>query len=78
MIDLQADVLPPPGGELEQAYINEYLMGLGYRPEDLRTLPATQRHDLLCAASMFASTKLADVETRSHLIEEMHGGQRPM
>ncbi len=72
------DVLPPPSRELEQAYINEYLQGLGYKFEDLKTLPATQHHDLMCAASMFASTRLADVETRSHLIEEMHGGERPM
>ncbi len=78
MNDLQADVLPPPGGELEQAYISEYLMGLGYKPGDLKALPTTQQHDLMCGASMFASIRLADVETRSHLIEEMHGGQRPM
>jgi hypothetical protein len=78
MIDLQTNLLPPPGGELEHAYISEYLMGLGYKLEDLKALPAAQRHDLLCAASMFASTKLADVQTRSHLIAEMHGGEHPL
>lgn len=75
MNDLQAEILPPPGGELEQAYISEYLLGLGYTFGDLKALPAAQQHDLMCAASMFASTRLADVESRSHLIEEMHGGQ---
>jgi hypothetical protein len=78
MVERQTDMLPPPGGELEHAYINEYLLGLGYKPEDLKALPAAQRHDLMCAASMYASTRMADVETRSHLIEEMHGGERPM
>ncbi|MEI8306997.1 MAG: hypothetical protein WCF99_08000 [Chloroflexales bacterium] len=78
MNNLQADVLPPPNGELEQAYINEYLMGFGYTFGNLRALPAMRQHDLMCGASMFASIKLADVESRSHLIEEMHGGQRLM
>ncbi|MEI6776411.1 MAG: hypothetical protein WCK70_05890 [Chloroflexales bacterium] len=78
MDDLQAEILPPPGGELEQAYISEYLLGLGYTSGDLKVLPAAQQHDLMCAASMFASTRLADVESRSHLIEEMHGGQHPL
>ncbi|MBX0327527.1 hypothetical protein K2Z83_07520 [Oscillochloris sp. ZM17-4] len=78
MTDLYADVMPPPGGDLEKAYIVEYLQGLGYTLEDVKALPAAKRHDLLCAASLFASTRLVDVETRSHLISEMHGGEHPL
>ncbi|NNJ10790.1 hypothetical protein EKD04_010660 [Chloroflexales bacterium ZM16-3] len=78
MTNPQTDVLPCPGGNLENAYIKEYLHGLGYKPEDLKALPAAQRHDLLCAASMFASIRLADVEAKSHLIDEMHGGEHVM
>jgi len=75
MIDLHPEELMAPSSELEKAYINEYLRGVGFKPEQLKDLPATQRHDILCAASMFASTRLAEVEAKSHLIEEMHGGE---
>ncbi|NTV65066.1 MAG: hypothetical protein HGA65_16270 [Oscillochloris sp.] len=72
MIDLE---MVAPSNELEKAYIKEFLREHGYQPEQLKVLSATQRHDLLCAASMFASARLAEVEAKSHLIEEMHGGE---
>jgi len=75
MTELQIDAIPSPGNDLEKAYINEYLHGLGYKPEDLKALPAAQRHDILCAASLYASNHLAEVESKSHLIDEMHGGE---
>lgn len=78
MTDLHLDELVVPSNELEKAYINEYLRGLGYQIGQLKALPAAQRHDLLCAASMFASTRLAEVEAKSHLIAEMHGGEHAM
>lgn len=75
MNDPLVDAIPPPGSELEKAYIHEYLRSAGYTFDDLKALPAAQRHELLCAASLYASTRLAEVESKSQLIAEMHGGE---
>ncbi|NTU84746.1 MAG: hypothetical protein HGA45_36180 [Chloroflexales bacterium] len=63
---------------LERAYLEEYLRGLGYSVDQLRTLPAALSKVLMRDASLFASMRLTEVESRSHLIEELHGGHVPM
>lgn len=63
---------------LERAYLEEYLGGLGYSLEQLHTLSAAQSRSLMRDASLFASMRLTEVETRSSLIEELHGGPTPM
>lgn len=63
---------------LERAYLQEYLRGLGLSLESVRELPEPRRRELLRAASLFASTKLSEVEARAHLIEELHGGPAPL
>lgn len=64
--------------QLERAYIAEYLRGVGHTLETVKTLPEDQAHELMRAASLFASMRLTEVESRSHLVEEMHGGPVPM
>jgi hypothetical protein len=64
--------------QLERAYIQEYLRGLGLTAEGLQALPTERARELLCAASLYASTKLSEVEARAHLVEELHGGARPI
>ena len=61
---------------LEQAYIEEYLRGQGASLAQLHDLPELRRRALMRDASSYASMKLSEVEARSHLIDEMHGGQR--
>lgn len=63
---------------LERAYLEEYLRGLGYTLEQVRVLPSAMAHDLMRDASLFASMRLTEVESRSSLIEELHGGPTPM
>ncbi|MCS6883408.1 MAG: hypothetical protein RMK84_00825 [Oscillochloridaceae bacterium] len=63
---------------LERAYMEEYLRGLGLGFDDLRLLPTAQARELLRAASTYASMRLSEVESRSHLVEELHGGPPPM
>jgi hypothetical protein len=60
--------------ELERAFIEEYLRGQGCEPDQLRALPRPQAQALMRAASLYASVRLSEVESRSHLIEELHGG----
>lgn len=63
---------------LERAYIQEYLRSQGYTLELLRQLPEDESHRLMRAASMYASARLSEVENRSHLVEELHGGPPPI
>lgn len=58
---------------LEAAYIKEYLAGQGYALGDVAQLPTAQASELLRAASLYASMRLAEVETRSHFVAEIHG-----
>lgn len=63
---------------LEWAYLEEYLKGLGFSIEELRVMPSEQAREIMREASLFASLRLSEVESRSHLVEELHGGPTPM
>ncbi|HNP72351.1 MAG TPA: hypothetical protein PLO33_08390 [Kouleothrix sp.] len=75
-IDEPSDLAEP--GHLERAYIEQYLRSQGHTLASLATLPKPQAELLMRAASLYASAHLAEVETRSHLVEDMHGGTAPM
>lgn len=63
---------------LEWAYLEEYLKSLGFSLDQLHTMPSEQARALMREASLFASMRLSEVEARSHLVEELHGGPTPM
>lgn len=63
---------------LEWAYVEEYLRSIGYSLEQLQRLPGARSKELMRDASLFASMRLTEVEARSHLVEELHGGPTPM
>lgn len=60
-------------GELERAFIEQFIRARGYDPLTLHELPEDQRNALLKAASMYAATKLTEVEARAHFVHEIHG-----
>jgi hypothetical protein len=66
---------PPeaPDACLERSYIIEYLKGKGYTLRDLISLPPELARQLRVEASIYASTKLAELETRSRLVHDLHG-----
>lgn len=67
-----------PHARLEHAFIVEYLHNLGYEWEKLHELPeATVKH-LMTEASMYASSKLTEVEARAHFVNEVHGVTPPL
>jgi hypothetical protein len=71
----RSDANPPaqiPLAELERTFIDEYVRAQGYDPRKLSDLPDDTREALLKAASVFASTKLTQVESRSHYVKEIH------
>lgn len=62
----------PPLGELERAFIDEFVRGRGYDPLKLSDLSEHEREALLKDASVYASSKLTEVESRSHFVQEIH------
>lgn len=69
------DTPPPedPQAKLERSYIEAFLKTKGLSLKDLSVLPADTVKELMTEASRYASNKLAEVETRSKLINELHG-----
>ncbi len=58
---------------LEKTLIEAYLKGKGYTLEGLKTLPEAEATQLMKEASTYASGKLAELEERAHLMEELYG-----
>jgi len=52
--------------------IETYLKGKGYALEDLKYLPKAAAKQFLTEASNYASGKLAEVEVKAHLMQELH------
>lgn len=59
--------------KLERMYLEEYLRGKGFTWLGLLALPPEEARRLRLEASVWASLKLAEVETRAHLVRDLHG-----
>lgn len=57
---------------LEKMLIETYLKGKGYTLEELQSLPKKEAKQLMKEASTYASGKLAEVEVKAHLMQELH------
>ena len=62
-----------PQQNLETAFLLEYLQAHGHDFASARALPLVEAHRLLTAASLYASGKLMEVESRAHYVHELHG-----
>jgi len=58
--------------EMEQGFIRAYLREKGYTPEALHTLPEKEAKRLMMEASLYASAKLAEIESRAQFSHELH------
>lgn len=68
----ERSTLQAPLSQLERALIDEFVRAQGYDPIKLAELPERERAQILTQASVYASAKLAEVEAKSHLIDEIH------
>ena len=59
--------------KLERMYLEEYLRGKGFTWLGLLQLPPDEARKLRLEASVWASLKLAEVETRAHMVRVLHG-----
>jgi len=58
--------------KLEESLIEAYLKIKGYTLEDLKKLTTAQARQLMKEASTYASGKLAELEGRTHFLQELH------
>jgi hypothetical protein len=67
--------LEAPLAQIEQSLIDEFLRSHGHDRRSLEALPEPERYALLADASVYASSKLTEVESRSHYLDSMreHG-----
>jgi hypothetical protein len=61
-----------PLSELERAFMAEFLQDRGHTLESARALPPAEAHVLLQQASVYASCRLTEVESRAHFVDEIH------
>jgi hypothetical protein len=62
-----------PLAQLERALIDLFLRARGYDSHALAGLPESQRQLLLAEASVYASARLTEVESRSRFLHDIHG-----
>lgn len=75
-----ADQITPeePLAGLERIFMQVYLRGKGHTWHSVHELPEQEAKRLMAEASVFASTKLAEVETRAQFMHDIHGTAPPM
>lgn len=74
----ETPALQSPLGQLERALIDEFVRMRGYEPGRLAELPAKERENLLTQASVYASSRMAEVESRSHFVHEIQDKTPPL
>ena len=78
MSDEASEAHANPLAQLERAFIEEYLHGQGQHLNTLNTLPREQATALMKEASAYASGRLTEVETRAHLVDDLHDASEPL
>ena len=63
-----------PLAQLERSLIDEFVRRRGYDPGSLGALADADRHALLTEASVYASSRLTEVESRARFVHEIHDG----
>jgi hypothetical protein len=61
-----------PFDELERSLIEQFVRARGHEPRSLVELTEAERGQLRADASVFASGRLAEVESRSHFVQQFH------
>jgi len=65
-------VLHDPLAQLERAFIEEFLRARGFDLSTLTRLPTAEADALWKEASLYASGKLTEVESRAHYVNDLH------
>jgi hypothetical protein len=60
-----------PNGPLESALIDEFLAERGHTLESITKLAVQERRELLRRAASYATLRLAEIEARAHLVDDL-------
>jgi len=63
---------PDQTADLERTLIGEFLEKRGLTLHSVQALPEAERHKILREASLYASMRLTEVESRAHYVEDLH------
>jgi hypothetical protein len=77
MNEPQSASVGDPRSELERAIMAEFLHDRGHTLSSARALPTAEAHALLQQASVYASCRLTEVESRAHFVDDMHAPGGP-
>ena len=69
--DADQMVRPDQTAELERALIADFLEQRGHTVQSVKQMPDEERHALMRSASLHASMRLAEVETRAHYVDDL-------
>jgi hypothetical protein len=70
---LESAPLEERQARLERALIHEFLSTRGYSVDELRRRNDAPAHELLKQASIYAASKLTEVESRARYLHDIHG-----
>lgn len=70
-------VMADPHARLERMYVEEYLRSKGLSLELIRGMPEDEARELMREAELYAAAKLAEAESRSHLLDHLAGVGEP-
>ena len=66
--------LEDPQAQLERALIDEFLQTRGCSLATVNRKPPGEQANLLRQASLYAVTRLAEIDARAAYVHELHGG----
>jgi len=61
-----------PEAQLEEQLIEDFLRSRGVKRSELAAMPEEQARRILIDASVYAASKLAEVEARAHYVHDIH------
>ena len=70
---LESAPLEDRQARLERALIAEFLSTRGHTVDELRQRNDAPAHELLKQASIYAASKLTEVESRARYLHDLHG-----
>ena len=73
--NLEQPPIEEPLAELERQLIGAYLAGAGHNFHDLMMRGDEAARELLAEASLYASERLSEIESRAHFLRKLHGSE---
>jgi hypothetical protein len=73
--NIEQSPLEEPLVHLERQLVDAYLAGAGENLDDLMARDDEAAHQLLTAASLYASERLSEIESSAHLRRTLHGSE---